>query len=157
MTITGCSIETASPTDAPHNPFTAVWGPGKDHVVTFSGNSTGHIPGGISEFKLTLDNNSSDTWHGQYIVQLLTTDEIVKDIADETFSVPAGIKKDVVLKAEFSDKLDGPYGLSLYIPDREAQSIQTIWIGEKTGVTTGDWPSRALIRGYGRKCQNIQK
>jgi hypothetical protein len=120
-----------------------VWGPGKDYVVTFTGNSIRHDAGESSEFILKLDNNSSNIWHGRYIIQLLDTDEIVMDIADETFSVPAGIEKEMVVTAEFPGDLDGSYGLSLYIPEREAQSIQTIWIGEKTGVAIGDWPSRA--------------
>jgi hypothetical protein len=142
VVITGCDSE-VSQQEVPNNPFTAVWGPGKDHVVTFSGNSIGHAPGGTSDFTLTLDNNSLDKWQGRYIVQLLDTVEIVLDIADEAFSVPAGIEKKIAVSAEFPDNLDGPYGLSLYIPDRKAQSIQTVWIGEKIGVTDGDWPSRA--------------
>lgn len=139
----GCSLEQSPQPDTPHNPFTAVWGPGKDHVVTFTGNSIGHEAGRSSEFTLKLDNNSANIWNGRYIVQLLDTDKIVMTIADETFSVPAGIEKEMVVTAKFSDSLDGPYGLSLYIPDREAQSIQTIWIGEKTGVAVENWPSRA--------------
>jgi hypothetical protein len=140
---TGCSPEPSPQPDTPHNPFTVVWGQGKDHVVTFTGNSIGHEAGKLSEFTLKLDNNSSSTWHGRYIVQLLDTEKIVMDIADDTFSVTAGIEKEIVITAEFTGNLDGPYGLSLYIPDREAQSIQTIWIGEKIGVAAGNWPSRA--------------
>ena len=37
--------------------------------------------------------------------------------------------------------MDGPYGLSLYIPALEAQSLQTIWIGDKEPVDAGPWPS----------------
>jgi hypothetical protein len=141
--VIGCSPEPSPQTNTPHNPFTVVWGPGKDHVVTFTGNSIGYDAGESSEFILKLNNNSSIRWHGRYIVQLLDTDEIVMEIANETFSVPAGIEKEMVVSTKFPDNLDGPYGLSLYIPDREAQSIQTIWIGEKTGVAAEDWPSRA--------------
>jgi hypothetical protein len=141
--VVGCNTEPSPQTNTPHNPFTVVWGPGKDHVVTFTGDSIGHDVGEPSEFTLKLDNNSSNTWQGRYIVQLLDADSIVTDIADETFSVPAGIEKEIVVTAEFPDNLDGSYGLSLYIPDREAQSIQTIWIGEKTGAAKVDWPSRA--------------
>jgi hypothetical protein len=139
----GCSPEPSPQSTTPHNPFTVVWGPGKDHAVTFTGNSIGHGAGESSEFILKLDNNSSSTWSGRYIVQLLETDKIAMDIANEAFSVPAGIEKEMIVTTEFTDNLDGPYGLSLYIPDREAQSIQTIWIGEKTGVAAKDWPSRA--------------
>jgi hypothetical protein len=141
--VIGCSQEPSPQPGTPHNAFTVVWGPGRDHVVTFTGKSIGHDVGEPSEFTLKLDNNSLNTWQGRYIVQLLGTDSIVTDIADETFSVPVGIEKEIVVTAEFPDNLDGPYGLSLYIPDREAQSIQTIWIGEKTGVAAEDWPSRA--------------
>jgi hypothetical protein len=139
----GCSLEPFSQPDKPHNPFTVVWGPGNERVVTFTGNSIGHETGVSTEFFLKLDNNSSSVWHGRYIVQLLDSDEIVMDLADETFSVPAGMEEMIVVAAEFPERLDGPYGLSLYIPEREAQSVQTIWIGEKTGVAAGDWPSRA--------------
>jgi len=141
--VIGCSQEPSRQTDTPHNPFTVVWNPGRDHVVTFTGDSTGHDAGGSSEFILKFDNNSSSTWNGRYLVQLLETDKIAMDIADEVFSIPAGIEKEMVVTSEFPNNLNGPYGLSLYIPDREAQSIQTIWIGEKTGVATKDWPSRA--------------
>ena len=139
----GCNSEPSLQPNVPHNPFTVVWGPGEDHVVTFSGNSTGHAAGEMSEFNLKLDNNSSTTWHGRYIIQLLDTDEIMMDIAEETFSVAASIEAEKVVTAEFPSSLAGPYGLSLFIPDLEAQSIQTIWIGEKTGVAAEDWPSRA--------------
>jgi hypothetical protein len=139
----GCRPEPSTQPDEPQNPFTVVWGPGNDRVVTFTGNSIGHETGVSTEFFLKLENNSSNVWNGRYIVQLLDSDEIVTDLADETFSVPAGMEEKIVVAAEFPENFDGPYGLSLYIPEREAQSVQTIWIGEKTGVAAGDWPSRA--------------
>ena len=139
----GCQQEPAAQPEISPDPFTVVWGSGKEHVVTFSGDSAGHIAGKESQFTLKLDNNSSAPWQGEYIVQLLDRDAIVMEIAGGTFNVPAGLGEQIDTPVVFESGLDGPYGLSLYIPTREVQSIQTIWIGEKSAVNTGSWPSLA--------------
>jgi hypothetical protein len=139
----GCQQEPDSQSEISPDPFTVVWGPGKEYVVTFIGDSAGHAAGEISEFTLKLNNNSSESWQGEYIIQLLGPDEIVMEIARDTFEVPAGLGPEIVIPVEFESTLDGPYGLSLYIPEREAQSVQTIWIGEKRSFDVRPWPSRA--------------
>jgi len=144
VTVAGsCKSEPSPQPEIAPDPFTVVWGPGREYMITFSGNSAGHVAGEKSEFKLKLDSNSSKPWQGEYIVQLLDRHGIVMEIARDTFEVPAGLETEIVIPAEFSSGLDGAYGLSLYIPEREAQSIQTIWIGEKRAVDVGHWPSRA--------------
>jgi len=137
----GCKSEPSPQPEIAPDPFTVVWGPERDHVVTFSGNSAGHVAGRTSEFNLRLDNNSFESWKGEYIVQLLDSDGIVMEIARDTFEVPAGLEPEIVIPVEFSSRLHGPYGLSLYIPEREAQSIQTIWVGGKRTEDVRQWPS----------------
>ena len=138
---TSCKTNAPAQREVAPDPFTVVWGAGKDHVVTFSGDSAGHVAGEISEFTLNLDNNSLELWHGEYIVQLLDSEGIVMEIGSDTFEVRSGMKTEIDIKAEFHAGLEGPYGLSLYIPTREAQSIQTIWIGEKSFTEVEQWPS----------------
>ena len=128
----------------PPDPFTTTWNLGEgQRTVTFSGDSAGHVAGEIAEFKLKLDNDSSEPWQGKYVVQLLDRNGIVMEIARETFYVPSSVEQEIVVQVEFNSELYGPYGLSLYIPTRETQSIETIWIGEETPVSAGPWPSRA--------------
>jgi len=139
----GCGPEPVPQPGIAPDPFTVVWGPGKDYVVTFSGNSAGHTAGGTSEFTLKLDNNSLESWQGEYTVQLLGSNVIVVEVARDTFTVPVGLEAEIIIPVEFGSELDGPYGLSLYIPERKAQSVHTIWIGEKDTVEVGPWPSLA--------------
>jgi len=140
----GCQPETTAQEREPApDPFTVVWGPGKDRVITFSGVSAGHAAGEQSEFTLKLNNQSNEPWQGEYIVQLLDRDSIVMDIARDTFNIPSGLEPEISIPVVFDSGLDGPYGLSLFIPGRGAQSIHTIWIGEKSAVNAGPWPSSA--------------
>jgi len=143
LLVVGCAPAPAPEPETAPDPFTVVWGPDKEQVVTLTGDSAGHVAGKTSEFTLLLGNISSETWGGEYIVQLLDSDGIVMEIARKTFNVPAGLETQVEIPVQFDDALDGPYGLSLYIPTREAQSVHTIWIGEKSAVNAGPWPSLA--------------
>ncbi len=137
----GCTA-TPAHSDTPPDPFTLVWGPGGEHVVTFSGDSKGHLPEQESEFILKLNNNSSSTWSGEYLVQLLDRDGIVMDIASEHFKVDPGLGPEFAIPVVFESGLEGPYGLSLIISPIRAQSIQTIWIGDDQhfNVNAGPWP-----------------
>ncbi len=136
----GCSGGPAG-AEVPPDPFTAVWGPGTDHIVTFSGDSAGHKAGEKSVFTLKLRNNANDRWEGEYLVQLLDKNSIVQEIARDTFRVSSGLEPVIQIEVTWNEDLDGPYGLSLYVPVRGAQSITTIWIGEKGGQAAGPWPS----------------
>ena len=140
---TGCGTQSPGQVETSQDPFTVVWGPGREQVVTFSGNSAGHVAGEASEFNLEIDNNSEEPWQGEYLVQLLDTESIVLEIDHGTFDVAPGAESDIDIEADFGSGLDGSYGLSLYIPGREAQSVQTIWVGEKSSVSPGPWPSIA--------------
>jgi len=143
IVIGGCKSTPTSSQEMALNPFTVVWGPESERVVTFSGDSAGHVAGEVSEFTIRLDNNSQESWQGEYIVQLLDSDGIVMEIDRDTFDVRSGMGSQIDIQARFDAGLDGPYGLSLYIPSREAQSIQTIWIGEESTEEVGHWPSIA--------------
>jgi hypothetical protein len=137
----GCR-EPAIPPEVPPNPFTSVWGLGEKHVVTFSGDSAGHIAGAASEFTLELDNRAADIgerWQGEYCILLLDEHGVVAEIAHQHFDIPAGLKTHAPITVQFPADLDGPYGLSVLIPNR-GQLIQTIWIGEKRPVDVGPWP-----------------
>jgi hypothetical protein len=142
LTISGCQQKSDPQSEIPPDPFVVVWGPGNEYVVTFIGDSAGHTAGEISEFTLKLDNNSSYSWQGEYFIDLLGNDKIVMEITHDTFEVPARIELEIVVSVELESTFDGPYGLSLYIPECEAQSIQTIWIGEKRTLDVDYWPSR---------------
>ena len=139
----GCQPKQISQPQIAPDPFTAVWEPGDEHYVTFSGNSAGHLAGEESGFTLKLDNNSFEPWKVEYLVQLLDTDSIVMEIAHDTTNVPSGLESQIDIPVVFDEDLDGPYGLSLYIPTFEAQSLQTIWIGDKEPLDAGTWPSIA--------------
>lgn len=140
---TGCGSRAPGQVETAPDPFTVVWGPEREQVVVFSGNSAGHVAGEVSEFMLEIGNSSEEPWQGEYLVQLLDTENIVLEIDHGTFDVAPGADSEIDIEADFGSGLDGPYGLSLYIPGREAQSIQTIWIGEKSTISPGPWPSIA--------------
>ena len=106
MLTVSCRTELTPRSDTPVNPFTVVWNPGENYVVTFNGNSTGHDAGETSDFMLKLDNNSAESWYGRYIVQLLDTDLIVMEIADDTFSVPAGLEREIVIRDSLIPETD---------------------------------------------------
>ncbi len=134
--------EPAVAPDVPPSPFTSVWGLEDKHVVTFSGDSAGHIPGEESEFTLELDNRAADiddSWQFEYCVLLLDEDSVVMKVAHEEVDVPAGLKTSRTITVQFPADLDGPYGLSVLIPGR-GQTIQTIWIGGIEPVSAGPWP-----------------
>ena len=143
LTAVGCQAEPAPKPEIAPDPFTSVWGPGGEHIVTFSGDSAGHFAGEESEFILKLNNNSSEPWKVEYYLHLLDTDTILTEIAHDTVNVPAGLEPQIDIAVVFDEGLDGPYGLSLYTPTLEAQSVNTIWIGEKSAVSIGGWPSIA--------------
>ncbi len=143
LTAVGCQTEPVSEPETAPDPFTSVWGPGGEYVVTFSGDSAGHLAGEESEFVLKLDNNSSESWQVEYYIHLLDTDKIVMEIDHDTVNVLSGLEPQIDIPVVVDEGLDGPYGLLLYIPTLEAQSVNTIWIGEKSAVSTGDWPSIA--------------
>jgi len=87
--------EPTTPPATPPSPLTGVWGLGEKHVVTFSGDSTGHIAGGESEFTLELDTRAADVderWQGEYCVLLLDEDGVVKRIEHQHFDIPGGVK-----------------------------------------------------------------
>jgi hypothetical protein len=139
LTAGGCN--TGQNTQIPPDPFSVVWGPDTEHVVTFSGNSAGHFAGETSEFTLKLSNKSwDDPWIGSYCVALLDTDGIIKEITHERFEVPSGLEVENTISIKFDEGMEGPYGLSVIMPGR-AQSIQTIWIGDTRNVSAGPWPS----------------
>jgi hypothetical protein len=140
----GCNLDQNITSQLEENPFTVVWAPGHEHVVTFSGFSSGHIPEETSEFMLKLNNHALIPWSGRYFVDLLDTESIVMNLAQGEFNIPSEGESEITIEVVFHDKLSGAYGLSLYIPEREAQSIQTIYIGNRrTNTETGPWPSRA--------------
>ena len=139
----GCKTLPAPEQQVAPDPFTAVWGVGGDHTVTFNGNSAGHLAGEESRFTLELDNNSSEPWKIEYLVQLLNTDSIVVEIAHDTTNVAPGLESQINIPVVFDEDLNGAYGLSLYMPTLEAQSLQTIWIGDKEPLEAGPWPSVA--------------
>ncbi len=134
--------EPAIAPEAPPNPFTTVWGLGERQVVTFSGDSAGHVAGEESKFTLALDNRAEDIhdhWHVECCMLLLDEDGIVLEIAHRKVSIPGGTKHSETITVRFPADLDGPYGLSLVFPSR-GQSIQTIWVGEIRPVSAGPWP-----------------
>jgi len=134
--------EPTTPSVTPPSPFNMVWGLVDQHVVTLSGDSAGHIAGEESEFTLELDNRAADIddpWHLEYCVLLLDEGGVVMEVAHEELDIPAGLKTSRTITVQFPADLDGPYGLSVLIPDR-GQSIQTIWVGEIEPVDAGPWP-----------------
>lgn len=141
LTAVGCQAEPTPKPEIAADPFTSVWGPGGEHVVTFKGDSAGHLAGEESVFTLKFDNNASEPWKVEYYIHLLDTDKIVMEIACDTVNVPSGVEPEIDIPVVFDEGLAGPYGLSLYIPTLGAQSVNTIWIGEKNAVNAGDWPS----------------
>ena len=144
LVTTGCQPqETTSPIVAP-DPFTLSWSPqNQDYFVVFSGDSAGHSAGEQSEFILRLKNNMSEVFQGEYIIQLLDKNGIVMEIARDTFNVPGGLGPEIIIPVIFNEGLDGPYGLSLYMPTQGSQSVTTIWIGQKNTQTAGPWPGLA--------------
>jgi len=134
--------EPAIAPEVPPNPFRTIWGLGDRQVVTFSGDSAGHVAGEDSQFTVALDNRAADfddRWQGEYCILLLDEDGIALEIAHRDFSIPGGTQPSETITVRFPSDLDGPYGLSLLFPGR-GQSVQTIWVGEIRPVSAGPWP-----------------
>ena len=141
IAVSGCQSAPAEKPVQP-DPFNLSFSQsGKDYLVILSGDSAGHKAGETSEFKLRLNNYSSEPWEGEYLIQLLDENSIVMEIARKDFSVPTGLEPETVIPVTFDGGLDGPYGLSLYVDTLKSQAVQTIWIGEKDTASAGLWPS----------------
>jgi len=83
----GCRAESVTPpVMPPDDPFAISIGIGEKQVVTFSGNSAGHVAGEVSEFTLEMDNRPADLeerWQGAYCVLLLDRDGVVMEITHQ--------------------------------------------------------------------------
>ena len=142
LVTTGCLGDNATESHVNTDPFTVSFAPEtSEYIVTFSGDTAGHKTGEPSEFMLRLDNNTSETLQGDYIVQLVDENVIVTELARDTFTVSSGVETEITVRVTFDEWLDGPYGLSLYLPAQGSQTVTTIWIGEKDTSEAGPWPS----------------
>lgn len=133
----------------PPDPFTTTWYLGEgQRTVTFSGDSAGHIAGQHSDFELRLDNNSPDErWQDEYCIFLTDDSSIILEIAHAPFDISPSGSFHTSVPVTFPGELDGPYGMSVLIPDRVAM-VTTIWIGEETPVSAGPWPDIRTCPAY---------
>lgn len=133
----------------PPDPFTATWYLGEgQRTFTFSGDSAGHIAGQHSDFELRLDNNSPDErWQDEYCIFLTDDSSIILEIVHAPFDISPSGSFHTSVPVTFPGELDGPYGMSVLIPDRVAM-VTTIWIGEETPVSAGPWPDICTCPAY---------
>ena len=143
MATVGCRNDNTTESHVNTDPFTVSFSSETmAYTATFSGDTAGHEAGESSEFMLRLANNTSEPLQGYYLVQLLDANGIVMELARDTFIVSPEIEEEITIRVAFDEGLDGPYGLSLYLPAQASQTVTTIWIGEKDSSIAGPWPSR---------------
>ena len=141
LLLAGCQNAAEIPEFA-SEPFTTTWNLGdEDRVFGISGDRTGHMAEGTSEFELTLDNLSSDgPWQGEYCILLLDRNGIVDEVTRGQYDVPAGLKTHETIPVTFPEGFAGPLGLCILIPER-ASVVSTLWVGTAPTGDAGPWPN----------------
>ncbi len=121
------------------DPFCSRWSLGEGFICQIAGYSVGHIVGRESEFVVTLENPTRETWDDSYCVLLVDENGILKTLSKQRFRLqPSAIMEQTVVMEPARD-LDGSYGLVFLIPERGSQ-VTTIWIGETRQGSAGPWP-----------------
>lgn len=142
LTLMGCGSAEGEGDQASvslQDPFCSRWSLGEGFICQITGYSVGHVAGHESEFKVTLENPTRETWHDSFCVLLVDKKGILETLAKQQFHLePSGMVEEIV-RMEPSGDLNGPYGLVLLIPGQGAQ-VTTIWIGESSQGNAGPWP-----------------
>ena len=130
-----------APAEEALNPFTTTWVLGEDgRGFSISGNSTGHVPGGQSEFLLIIDNNSgAERWQGEYCIVLVDTEGAVNEATHEQFDIPAGSEEQQPVSIKFPEGYEGPLGLCVAVP-QQGTTVTTVWVGSQSDGSAGPWP-----------------
>ena len=107
--------------------------------LSMQGYSSGYQPGGGADLLLEIRNGSSEPWEGQYCLQLVSHERIVKTFVNEQARLAPNDAQSRTVKLEIPAELaPGAYGLALVIPDRST-SITTIKVATEMGTMKGDW------------------
>lgn len=114
----GCGAPTTPTPDATAEPFTARRESGDGAIVAWSGDTAGYEPGVEATFGLTITNQTGESWHGRYCLQLMDGDshQVIATLEQREFTLEPGVGFSDAIEVEFPEALDpGTYGLSLAV------------------------------------------
>jgi len=117
----GCSALTGTdtaPTTPPREPFSARSESEDGAVVEWSGYTDGYQPGEETEFEITIQNNTENTWEGRLCLNLLAGDSstVLATLASRRIDLSTGVGFSDTMAVRFPEDLDpGFYSLSLVV------------------------------------------
>jgi hypothetical protein len=139
LVFTGCGVPAVgSPTTSPEERewFSARRESWDGAIVVWSGYTEGYEPGAQAEFDITIQNETDQTWHGRYCLQLLDQQLplVIATLESREFTLQPGVGFSDVINVQFPHELDeGAYGLSL--PVRRSSGPMVDLVSIQIGVT----------------------
>jgi hypothetical protein len=138
----GCGAPTSvpqTPTQEARQPFSARAESYDGAIVAWGGYTDGYEPGAEEEFDITIKNETEQTWHGRYCLQLLDRQlpKVIATLEQRAFTLEPGVGFSDSITVRFPDVLDeGTYGLSLAVrrPADPMVDLVPIQIGETDEV-----------------------
>ncbi|MGD1994522.1 MAG: hypothetical protein PVI59_15110 [Anaerolineae bacterium] len=118
LLVAGCGGPSTPTPEAGREPFTARRESGDGAIVAWSGYTQGYEPGVEATFRLTITNQTGQSWHGRYCFHLMSGDshQIIATLEQREFTLEPGVGFSDAMEVEFPEALDpGAYGLSLAV------------------------------------------
>lgn len=142
LLITSCAVLPSReqiPAGSEREPFTSRSEIGGGLIASWSGFSDGYQPGGEEEIKISLENQTEQTWNGRFCIQLHVGQfpSLVTSLVQQEFTLETGTGFTDTLTVQFPQELDsGAYGLSLVVqhPDHPIVDLVPIQVGETEAV-----------------------
>jgi hypothetical protein len=136
----GCeSLTGGTPTPEAREPFSARRESHDGAIVAWSGYTQGYEPGGKAEFDITIKNETDQSWHGRYCLQLLDPElpQVIATLEQHGFILEPGLGFSDIITVQFPEDLgDGAYGLSMAVrrPGGPMVDLVPIQVGETDQV-----------------------
>jgi hypothetical protein len=130
----GCGAPTdrsQTPPEEARQPFSARHETQDGAVVAWSGYTRGYEPGAQAEFGLAIQNETDQSWHGRYCLQLVDRQlpQVIATLEQREFALEPGVGFSDTVSVRFPEGLgEGAYGLSLAVrrPDGPADTAHPI-------------------------------
>jgi hypothetical protein len=132
LLMTGCRKTPGAAPDTFISTYTLAEG---GRSISISGKSEG-MPGGQSQYLLTINNNKDEPWHDDYYVELINKDSIVQVICHGQLDLPGTGGMQQPLTVNFPEGFVGALGLCVIIPQHACTAV-TLSAGEKDAIPTG--------------------
>ena len=156
LLVAGCGASTGgpqAPTRAAREPFSARRESEDGAIVAWSGYKA-YEPGAETAFDIAIKNETAQTWHGRYCLQLLDGQlpRVNATLEQRAFTLEPGVGFSDTITVRFPEGLgEGAYGLSLAVrrPGGPMVDLVPIQIDEtKCAVQrlSGTWMPRLTVR-----------